>query len=191
MSDSLWCHGLQHTRSPCPLLETNIYFCLINYKPFDYVDHSKLKDVEIPEQLTCLLRNLYAGLEATIRTLHGTTDWFQIGKGIHEGCVLSPYYLVYMQSVSCEIMDWMNHKLESRLLREISTTSDVLMIFAVVMSGCESWSVKKAECQRIDTFELWRRLLRVSWTARRTNQLIFKETNPKYSLERLMLKLKL
>ena len=88
-------------------------------------------------------------------------------------------------------MDWMNHKLESRLLREISTTSDVLMIFAVVMSGCESWSVKKAECQRIATFELWRRLLRVSWTARRTNQLIFKETNPKYSLERLMLKLKL
>ena len=95
MSDSLWCHGLQHTRSPCPLLETNIYFCFINYKPFDCVDHSKLwkilKDVEIPEQLTCLLRNLYTGLEATVRTLHGTTDWFQIGKGVHEGSILSPY----------------------------------------------------------------------------------------------------
>ena len=100
-------------------------------------------------------------------------------------------YLAYIQSVSCEIMDWMNHRLESRLLREVSTTSDVQMIFAVVMSGCESWTVKKAECQRIDTFELWRRLLRVPWIARRTNQLIFKETNPEYSLEGLMLKLKL
>ena len=59
------------------------------------MDHSKLwkilKDVERPEQLTCLLRNLYTGLEATVRTLHGTTDWFQIGKGVHEGCILSPY----------------------------------------------------------------------------------------------------
>ena len=59
------------------------------------MDHSKLwkilKDVEIPEQLTCLLRNLYTGLEATVRTLHGTTDWFQIGKGVHEGSILSPY----------------------------------------------------------------------------------------------------
>ena len=73
--------------------QNNTYFCFINYKPFDCVDHSKLwkilKDVEIPEQLTCLLRNLYTGLEATVRTLHGTTDWFQIGKGVHEGCILS------------------------------------------------------------------------------------------------------
>ena len=66
------------------------------------------------------------------------------------------------------------------------------MVFPVVMYGCESWTVKKAECQRIDAFELWcwRRLLRVPWTARRSNQLILKEITPDYSLERLMLKLK-
>ena len=67
------------------------------------------------------------------------------------------------------------------------------MIFPVVMYGCESWTVKKAECQRIDAFDLWcwRRLLRVPWTARRSNQSILKEINPRYSLEGLMLKLKL
>ena len=67
------------------------------------------------------------------------------------------------------------------------------MVFAVVMYGCESWTIKKTECQRIDAFELccWKRLLRVPWTARRSNQSILKETNPKYSLEGLMLKLKL
>ena len=67
------------------------------------------------------------------------------------------------------------------------------MVFSVVMYGCESWTVKKAECQRIDAFELWclRRLLRVPWTARRSNQSILKEISPEYSLEGLMLKLKL
>ena len=67
------------------------------------------------------------------------------------------------------------------------------MVFPVVMYGCESWSIKKAECQRIDAFELWcwRRLLRVPWTARRSNQSILKEINPEYSWEGLMLKLKL
>ena len=67
------------------------------------------------------------------------------------------------------------------------------MVFAVVMYGCESWTIKKAECQRIDAFELWcwRRLLRVPWTARRSNQSILKEISPEYSLEGLMLKLKL
>ena len=67
------------------------------------------------------------------------------------------------------------------------------MVFPVVIYGCESWTVKKAECQKIDAFELWcwRRLLRVPWTARRTNQSILKEINPEYSLERPMLKLKL
>ena len=72
----------------------NIYFCLINYsKAFDCVDHNKLwkilKEIGIPDHLTYLLRNLYAGQEATIRTGHGTMDWFQIGKGVHQGCVLS------------------------------------------------------------------------------------------------------
>ena len=67
------------------------------------------------------------------------------------------------------------------------------MVFPVVMYGCESWTIKKAECQRIDAFELrcWRRLLRVPWTAKRSNQSILKEINPEYSLESLMLKLKL
>ena len=67
------------------------------------------------------------------------------------------------------------------------------MVFPVVMYGCESWTIKKAECQRIDTFELWcwRRLLRVPWTARRSNQSVLKEISPEYSLEGLMLKLKL
>ena len=67
------------------------------------------------------------------------------------------------------------------------------MVFPVVMYGCESWTIKKAECQRIDTFKLWcwRRLLKVPWTARRSNQSVSREINPEYSLERLMLKLKL
>ena len=73
----------------------NIYFCFIDYaKAFDCVDHNKLwkilKEMEIPDHLTCLLRNLYAGQEATVRIGHGTTDWFQIGKGVHQNCILSP-----------------------------------------------------------------------------------------------------
>ena len=72
-----------------------VYFCFIDYaKAFDCVDHHKLwkilKEMEIPDHFTCLLRNLYASLEATVRTGHGTTDWFQIGKGVHQGCILSP-----------------------------------------------------------------------------------------------------
>ena len=73
----------------------NIYFCFIDYaKAFNCVDHNKLwkilKEMGIPDHLTCLLRNLCAGQEATVRTGHGTTDWFQIGKGVCQGCVLSP-----------------------------------------------------------------------------------------------------
>ena len=80
--------------------------------------------------------------------------------------------------------------------REITLLTKVrivkAMVFSVVMYGCKSWTIKKVECQRIDAFELWcwRRLLRVSWTARRSNQLILKEINPEYSLEGLMMKLK-
>ncbi|XP_059735387.1 uncharacterized protein [Bos taurus] len=75
--------------------QKNIYFCFIDYaKAFDCVDHNKLleilKEMGIPDHLTCLLRNLYAGQEATVRTGHGTTDWFQIGKGVHQVCILSP-----------------------------------------------------------------------------------------------------
>ena len=75
--------------------QKNIYFCFIDYaKAFDCVDYNKLwkilKEMGIPDHLTCLLRNLYTGQEATVRTGHGTTDWFQIGKGVHQGCILSP-----------------------------------------------------------------------------------------------------
>ena len=75
--------------------QKNIYFCFIDYtKAFDCVDHNKLwkilKEMGIPDHLTCLLRNLYAGLEATVRAGHETTDWFQIGKGVRQGCILSP-----------------------------------------------------------------------------------------------------
>ena len=75
--------------------QKNIYFCFIDYaKAFDCVDHNKLwkilKEMGIPEHLTCLLRNLYTGQEVTVRTGHGTTDWFQIGKGLCQGCILSP-----------------------------------------------------------------------------------------------------
>ena len=70
-----------------------------------------------------LLRNLYVGQETTVRTGHGTTDWFQIGKGVRQGC--HPAYLTYMQSTSCEMPCWMNHKLKSGLLGELSTTSDM------------------------------------------------------------------
>ena len=71
--------------------QKNIYFCFIDYaKAFDCVDHIKLWKILIPDYLTCLLRNLYAGLEAMVGTRHGITDWFQIGKGVHQCCILSP-----------------------------------------------------------------------------------------------------
>ena len=83
----------------------NIYFCFIDYaKAFDCVDHNKLwtvlKEMGIPDHPTCFLRKLYAGQEATVRTGHGTTDWFQIGKGVHQGCILSLCLITYMQSTS-------------------------------------------------------------------------------------------
>ena len=109
----------------------NIYFCFTNYaKAFDCVDHNKLwkilKELGIPDHLTCFLRNLYAGQEATVRTGHGTTDWFQIGKEVRQGCILSPclfnLYAEYtMRNAGLEEM------LESRLPGEISITSDLQM----------------------------------------------------------------
>ena len=112
--------------------QKNIYFCFIDHaKAFDCVDHNKLwkilKEMGISDLLTCLLRNLYAGQEATVRTGHGITDRFQIGKGVHQGCICHPAYLTYMQSISCEVLGWMKHKLESRLPGEISITSDMQM----------------------------------------------------------------
>ena len=108
--------------------QKNIYFCFIDCaKAFDCVDHNKLwkilQEMGIPDHLTCLLRNLYVGQEATVRTGHGTTDWFQIGKGVHQGCVLPPCLF----NLYTEMLGWMKHKLESRLSGEISETSDVQM----------------------------------------------------------------
>ena len=110
--------------------QKNINFCFIDYaKAFDFVDHNKLwkilKEMGIPDHLTCLLRNLYAGQEPTVRSGHGTTDWFQIGKGVHQGCILSPclfnLHAVYiMRNTGLDV-------LESRLLGKISVTSDTRM----------------------------------------------------------------
>ena len=110
----------------------NIYFCFIDYaKAFDCVDHKKLwkilKDMGIPGHLICLLRNLYACQEATVRTGHGTTDWFQIGKGVRQGCILSPclfnLYAEYIMRNSG--MDEAQAGL--KIVGEISITSDMQM----------------------------------------------------------------
>ena len=266
----------------------------------------------IPDHLTCLLRNLYAGQEATVRTGHGTTDWFQIGKGVCQGCILSPcLFNLYAEYItrnagleeaqagikiagrninnlrytddttlmaeseeelknllvkvkkesengglelniqktkimaSSPITSWQidgetvetvadfiflgskitadgdcSYEIKRRLLLRkkvmvnldsIIKSRDIMlsikvhlvkaMVFPVVMYGCESWTIKKAEHRRIDASELWcwRRLLRVLWTARRSNQSILKECwvfigcsiSPGCSLEGLMFKLKL
>ena len=272
------------------------------------MDHNKLwkilKEMGIPDHLTCLLRNLYADQEATVSTGHGTTDWFQIGKGVCQACISSPclfnLYAEYimrnagldeaqagikiarrninnlryaddttlmaeskeelkslLMKVKVEsekaglklniqktkimafspITSWQtdgetvetvadfilggskitadcdcSHEIKRRLLlgRKVMTNLDSIlksrditlprkvhlvkaMVFPVVMYGCESWIIKKAECRRIDSVKLWcwRRLLRVPWIARRSNQSILKEISPGWSLEGLMLKLKL
>uniref|UniRef100_A0A8B9XKI1 RNA-directed DNA polymerase n=1 Tax=Bos mutus grunniens TaxID=30521 RepID=A0A8B9XKI1_BOSMU len=258
----------------------------------------------IPDHLTCLLRNLYAGQEATVRTGHGTTDRFQIGKGVRQGCILSPcsfnLYAEYimkrpgleeaqvgikitrrninnlryadditlmaqseeeLKSLSMKVKEenekldlklniqktkimasgpitsWeidgetvqtvgdfifggskstadgdCSHEIKRRLLlgRKVMTNLDSIlksknvtlstkvrlgkaMVFPVVIYGCESWTIKNAERRRIDAFELWcwRRLLRVPWTARRSNQSIIRDISSACSLEGLRLKLKL
>ena len=82
-----------------------------------------LKDMGIPDHLTCLLRNLYAGQEAAVRTGHGTIDWFRIGKGVSQGYIFNLIsHLLSVQSISCEMPGYKNHKLESRLTGEISAT---------------------------------------------------------------------
>ena len=254
--------------------------------------------------LTCLLRNLYAGHKATVRTGHGTTDWFQIGKRVCQGCILSPCLfnlyaeyvmrnagldeaqagikiagrninnLIYVDDTilkaeseeelksllmkvkeesekvglklniqktmimaSGPITSWQidgetvetvtdfiflgskvtadcdcSHEIKRCLLfgRKVMTNLDSIlksrditfstkfrlvkaMVFPVVMYGCESWTIKKAEHRRIGAFELWcwRRLLRVPWMTRRSNQSILKKISPGCSLDGLILKLKL
>ena len=113
--------------------QKDIYFCFIDCaKAFDCVDHNKLwkilKEMWIPDHLTHLLWNLYAGQEATVRTGHGKTDWFQVEKEYVKAMYCHPAYLTYMQNTSWEMLGWKKHKLESRLLGEISITSDILII---------------------------------------------------------------
>ena len=98
--------------------QKNIHFCFIDYaKAFDCVDHNELwkilQEMELWDHVTCLLRNLYADL---VRTGHGTTDWFQIGKGVHQGCILSPCLFNFYAEYIMRNASWMKHKLESRLL---------------------------------------------------------------------------
>ena len=112
--------------------QKNIYFCFIDYaKAFDCVDHMKLwkilKKMAIPDHLTCLLRNLYAGQEAAVRTGHGTIDWFQIGKGVRQGWILSPCLFNFYAEYIMRNAGLKEHRLESRLLGEISITSDMQM----------------------------------------------------------------
>ena len=109
--------------------QKNIYFCFIDYvKAFDCVDHNKLwkilQEMGMQDHLTCLLRNQYVGQESTVRIGRGRTIWFQKGRGVRQGCILSPCLFNSCESTSCEMPGWMNHKLESRLLEEISITSD-------------------------------------------------------------------
>ena len=113
--------------------QKNIYFFFIDYsKTFDYVNHNKqwkiLKEMGVPDHLICLLRNLYAGQEATVRTGHETRDIFKIGKGLHQGCILSPCLFNFYAENIMRNARLMNHKLKSRLLGEILTTSDMQKI---------------------------------------------------------------
>ena len=112
--------------------QKNIYFCFTDYvKPFDCMHHNKLwkilKQMRIPDHLTCLLRNLHASQEATVRTGHGTTDWFQVGKGVRQGCILSTCLFNFY--VECIL--W-NARLDEaqggiKIRGEISVTSDMQM----------------------------------------------------------------
>ena len=108
-------------------MKKNDLFCFIAYaKAFDCADDKKLwkilKEMGIPDHSACLLRNLYAGQEATVSTELGAMDWLQIGKGVRQDLYCHPAYLIFMQSTSCQMLGWMRHKVESRFLGEISTT---------------------------------------------------------------------
>ena len=111
--------------------QKKIYYCFIDYaKAFDCVDHNKLwkilKEMGIPDHLICLLRNLYAGQEATVKTRHGTTDWFQFGKGVCQGYILLPcLFNLYAEYIMRNARLEEAPRLESRLPGKISITSDM------------------------------------------------------------------
>ena len=108
------------------------YFCFIDYaKAFDCVDHNKLwkilKEMGLPDHLTCLLRNLYSGQEATVRTGHGTTDWFQTRKGVHQGCILSPCLFNLCAKYIMRNAGLEEAKAGNKIAGEISIASDMQM----------------------------------------------------------------
>ena len=110
--------------------QKNIYFCFIDYaKDFDWVDHNKLwkilQEMGIPGHLTCLLRNLYAGHEATVRTGRGTTDWFQIGKGVRQGYILSPCLFNFYSEYIMRNAGLEEAQAGIKIAGEISITSDM------------------------------------------------------------------
>ena len=142
----------------------------------------------MPDHLTCLLRNLYAGQEATVRTGHGTTNWFQLGKGVCQGCILSPCFF------ERKAMTNLDSILKSR---DITLLTKFLLVkaifFPVVMFGHERWIIKKSWAPKNWCFwsVVLEKTLESPWTARRSSLSILKEISPEYSLELLMLKLKL
>ena len=109
--------------------QNNIYFFTDYAEAFDCVDNNKLwnilKEMGVSDHLTCPLLNLYGGQEATIRTQHGTTDWFKIGKGVCQGCILSPCLFNLYAEYIMQMPGWMKYKLESQLQGEISVNSDM------------------------------------------------------------------
>ena len=125
------CWIIEKTREFQEKKNTSISASLTTLKPLTVwitTYCGKFLEMGIPDHLSCLLRNLYVNQEATVRHRHGKMDWFQIGKGVSQGYILSPAYLTSMQNTSCEMLGWMTHKLESRCPGEISTTSDMQMI---------------------------------------------------------------
>ena len=112
--------------------QQNIYFCFIDYaKAFDCVDDNKLwkilQKMGIPDHLTCLLGNLYAGQEGTVRTGHGTTDWFQTEKGVHQGCILSPCLFSFYAEYIMRDAGLEEAQAGIKIVGEISITSDMQM----------------------------------------------------------------
>ena len=184
VSDSLWPHELQHTRPPCPSPTPGVY------------------SNSCPSSQWCQPAiSSSVGPFSSGPILHGTMMWKQWKQWqtIFLGSKITAYGDCSHEIKRCLLLgskamtNW-DSILKSRHIPLPTKVRLVkAIVFPVVMYGCESWTIKKAECWRIDDFELWcwRRLLRVSWTARRSNQPILKEISPDYSLEGLIMKLKL
>ena len=108
--------------------QDNIDFCFSDYTVWTAKLWKILKETGVPDYVTCLPRHLYGGQEATVNIRHVTMEQFQIVKGVQQGVYCHPAYLMYIPSTSCKILGWMNRKIESGLLGEMSTTSDMQMV---------------------------------------------------------------